>query len=84
MEKKLLKLLGEVIENQEKLFEELSKLKKKTGEKNLYNEGAYRELVKKILDVENELNRKFRALGEEVIDLKEKIEKLEKKRRKKA
>jgi hypothetical protein len=83
MEKNLLKLLEQIVENQEKLFEELTKLRKKTGERNLYDEGMYRELVKKILDVENELNRKFRALGEEVVDLKEKITKLGKKKRKK-
>ena len=79
----MLKLLEQIVENQEKFFEELTKLRKKTGEKNLYDERVYRELVKKILDVENELNRKFRALGEEVVDLKEKIAELGKRKRKK-
>ena len=79
----MLKLLKQIVENQEKFFEELTKLRKKTGEINLYDERVYRELVKKILDVENELNIKFRSLGEEVVDLKEKIAELGKKKIKK-
>jgi len=77
---KELELLKHIIDLQEKTVERLANFKKSIVEiKNELeryrdeDEVRYRDLVKKILDVDNELNRKFRALGEEIIDMKKKM-----------
>ena len=71
--KKLKNLLSDIAETQDKLILEIETLRKRLDDLELKEERRFRDLVKKILEVDNALNRKFRALGEELINLKASI-----------
>ena len=58
------------IENsQEKITSDLSKLEKELEERRLEQEKKYRDLVRKVLEIDNKLNTKFKLLGEVILKL---------------
>jgi len=55
--------------SQKKYTSSLSKLEKELEERKLEQEKKYRDVVRKVLEIDNKLNTKFKLLGETVLKL---------------
>ena len=60
------------IEKLEKNTSNLSKLEKELEDHKVEQEKKYRDVVRKVLEMDNKLNTKFRRLGEAILELKKK------------
>lgn len=72
------KELSKIEESQEEWMSKISNLEKKLDGLDSYKleqEMKYRDLVRKILEVDNKLNRKYKKLGESIIELNKKVKK---------
>ena len=67
-------LLVKIIELQESLLEEVERLNYKLNELSKVSEKERREIVRKVLDIDNKVNRTLRAYGEELLALKKLIQ----------
>ena len=55
--------------SQEKITSDLSKLEHELEERRLEQEKKYRDVVRKVLEIDNKLNTKFKLLGEVILKL---------------
>ena len=61
-------------ESKKDITSKISEIEAKLRERNVEEEKRYREVVRKVLELENKLNQKSKLLGEAILKLKEKLE----------
>ncbi|HDM05823.1 MAG TPA: hypothetical protein ENG34_00920 [Candidatus Aenigmarchaeota archaeon] len=57
-----------------KITSKISEIEARLRERSVEEEKRYREVVRKVLELENKLNQKSKLLGEAILKLKEKLE----------